>query len=57
MVHPMRSDNNQLDLYRDSPQRMAQAWRAAAETARQQYPNDTDRHAYYLREAERLEKQ
>lgn len=51
----MQSDTTQLDLYRDSPQMQAQAWRTAAETARQQYPNDERRYAYYLRGAEKLE--
>lgn len=50
-----RSDDN-LDLFRDSPQRQAELWRTAAETCRQQFPNDTQRLAYYLSEAERLEK-
>lgn len=52
----MRSDQ-QLDLLRHDPQRLAQAWRAAADAARQQFPNDTKRHDYYTQQAERLERQ
>lgn len=47
---------DQLDLYRHSPARLAEAWRAAAEASRQQFPDDHERYAYYAREAERLEK-
>lgn len=51
----MRSDTNQLDLLRDSPERQAQQWREAAETSRQQYPDDVRRYTYYLREARAAE--
>ena len=50
----MRSDQ-QLDLINHNDARMAEAWRAAAETARQQFPNDTARHDFYDQQAERLE--
>lgn len=50
----MRSDTSQLDLLQDSPERRAQQWREAAETSRQQYPDDVRRYAYYLREAEKV---
>lgn len=52
----MRSDQ-QFDLYQHSPQRLAQAWRAAAETARRQFPHDTARHAHYDNEADRIERE
>lgn len=35
----------------------AKAWRIAAETSRQQYPNNEERYQYYIKEAERLEEQ
>lgn len=47
----------QLDILRHSDARMAKAWRAAAETARQQFPDDDERYRYYAREAERLEQE
>lgn len=37
--------------------RLAKAWRQAAETSRQQFPDDEKRYRFYLDEAERLEKQ
>ena len=46
----------QLDILRDSPARQAEAWRAAAESAKQQFPNDVARYRYYADEAERLER-
>ena len=46
----------QADWMRDNPARLAKVWRAAAETARQQFPNDTVRHSYYTQQAERLER-
>ena len=52
----MRPDQ-QLDVFQHSPQRLAQAWRAAAETARQQFPHDTARHAHYDNEADRIERE
>ena len=36
--------------------RLARAWRAAAETSKQQFPDDHDRYRYYLNEAERYER-
>ena len=51
----MRSDQ-QTDIFRDARQVHIDAWRAAAETARQQFPNDTARHTYYTEQAERLER-
>ena len=51
----MKSDQ-QLDLINHGDARMAEAWRAAAETARQQFPHDTARHTYYYEQAERLER-
>lgn len=51
----MRSDTTQLDIYRDSPKAQAQHWRAAAEASLQQFPHDTERHRYYIENAERLE--
>ncbi|MCD9046784.1 hypothetical protein [Luteimonas sp. MHLX1A] len=55
----MRSDTNQLDLYRDDPRRIAQAWRTAAETAlRNPFHTEAERrarHAYYSEQATRLE--
>lgn len=50
-----RRPPEQLDIYRHSPARLAEAWRVAAETSRQQSPNDTKRYRYYLAEAERLD--
>lgn len=46
----------QPDIFRDSPARQAEAWRAAAETCRQQFPGDEPRYRYYAERAERLEK-
>lgn len=37
--------------------RAAKAWRIAAETSLQQYPNDKKRYQYYINEAKRLEEQ
>ena len=51
----MKSDQ-QLDLINHGDARIAEAWRAAAETARQQFPHDTARHTYYTEQAERLER-
>ena len=51
----MRSDQ-QTDIFRDARQVNIDAWRAAAETARQQFPNDTARRTYYTQQAERLER-
>jgi len=51
----MRSDQ-QTDVFRDDPIRIAQAWRIAAETSRQQYPDRPDRADYYTQQAERLER-
>lgn len=48
--------SEQLDLYRHSPARMAQAWRAAAESSRQQFPDDHERYRYYEERAEQLER-
>lgn len=45
----------QLDVFDHSPARMAEAYRKAAETSRQQFPLDDSRARYYEREAERLE--
>ena len=47
---------NQLDAFRDAAQVHIEAWRAAAETARQQFPHDTARHSYHTEQAERLER-
>ena len=52
----MRSDQ-QTDIFRDARQVHIDAWRAAAETARQQFPNDTARHAHYDNEADRIERE
>jgi hypothetical protein len=50
----------QLDVFRDDPKRIAQAWRVAAETALHDVQfTDAERqkrHAYYLAEAERLDR-
>lgn len=51
----MQPDTTQRDLYRDDPARQAQQWREAAAASRQQFPNDRERHAYYVAEAARLE--
>ena len=40
---------------KEDPAKLAAAWRAAEDTARQQYPDDHGRHAYYAGEAERYE--
>lgn len=56
----MRSDNNQLDVFRDDPARIAAAWRASAETALIDVQftarERQERHDYYAGEAERLER-
>ena len=49
--------DGQLDLYRHSPARMAEAWWAAAEASREQFPDDLDRYRYYADRAEQLEAQ
>lgn len=55
----MRSDNTQLDLYRDDPRRIAAAHRIAAETERfNPYFPESERErraAHHIAEAERLE--
>ena len=55
----MRSDTTQLDMYRDSPESLARAYRTAAETElHTPYYTDAERvarHDHYLREAEKLE--
>lgn len=62
----MRSDNNQLDIFKHDPRlqvpalrKLAKAYRAAAQTALKdkQFRADErqDRHDYYLGEAKRLE--
>lgn len=48
--------DRQPDLLRDSPAKQAQAWRAAAESSRQQFPDDHERYRYYEERAEKLEK-
>ena len=55
MTTSRRSD--QPDLYRDSPTRHAEAWRAAAESCRQQFPDDHARYRYYADRATQLEAQ
>jgi len=52
----MRSDQ-QTDWMRDDPQRLAKVWREAGDTARQQFPNDTARHAHYYDTAARIERE
>ena len=44
-------------LSSESPTRHAEAWRAAAESCRQQFPDDLDRYRYYADRAEQLERQ
>lgn len=62
----MRSDNNQLDIFKHDPRlqgpalrKLAEAYRAAAETALRDVQFTTSerqsRHDYYLAEAKRLE--
>lgn len=46
----------QIDAFRDSPAKQAQAWRAAAESSRQQFPDDHERYRYYEERAEQLER-
>lgn len=48
---------SQLDLYRHSPARLAEAWRAAAEASRKQFPEDEARYRYYADQAKQLERQ
>ena len=52
----MRSDQ-QTDWMRDNPARLAQVWREAGDAARQQFPNDTARHAHYYDTADRIERE
>ena len=52
----MRSDNRQTDIFRDDPKRLIEAWRAQAETSRQQFPDDERRADYYSKRIEELEK-
>lgn len=47
----------QADIFRDNPERLAQARREAADASRKQFPDDDARYRHYLAEAERLEKQ
>ena len=56
----MRSDqqtDQQTDWMRDDPQRLAKVWREAGDAARQQFPNDTARHAHYYDKADRIERE
>lgn len=53
----MLRPSDQLDVFDHSPARLAQAYRAAAETSRQQFPLDDSRARYYEREAEKYEQQ
>lgn len=43
--------------YPDVAADQARLWREAAETARRQFPHDTERYRYYIEQAERLEAQ
>ena len=47
----------QLDAFRDSPSREAERWRIAAESSREQFPDDLDRYRYYADRAAQLETQ
>ncbi|WP_369916514.1 hypothetical protein AB8810_11010 [Xanthomonas sp. NCPPB 3005] len=51
----MRSDNNQLDVFRDDPATKAEQWRIAAETCAKQFPGDERRLRYYQEQAEQAE--
>lgn len=55
----MRSDDTQLDLYRDDPARLASAYRTAAEIALHDphwHPTEQQRrHDNYIAEAARIE--
>ena len=57
----MRSDKNQLDVFRDDPKRIAAAWRVQADTALRDVQfterERQERHAYYLGVAEKLERE
>jgi hypothetical protein len=46
------NSQNNTDLFRDSADRVAQQWRAAAEASRAQFPEDADRLKYYLSRAD-----
>ena len=46
----------QPDLLRNSPARMAEVWRIAAEASREQFPDDEARYRYYADRAEQLER-
>lgn len=46
----------QPDLLRNSPDREAERWRIAAESSRQQFPDDHERYRYYADRAEQLER-
>lgn len=56
----MRSDNNQLDVFRDDPRRIAAAWRASADHALQDVQfserERKERHDYYAAKADELER-
>lgn len=49
--------DRQLDAFRDSPAKHAEAWRAAAESSREQFPDDHARYRYYADRAAQLETQ
>lgn len=55
MTTSRRSD--QPDLYRDSPAKQAERWRIAAESSREQFPDDHARYRYYADRAAQLETQ
>ena len=44
----------QLDIFDHSPAKQAEAWRAAAEASRQQFPDDDRRYRYYADRAEQI---
>lgn len=50
-----KTSHENLDLFRDDPQRLIDAWRTQAQTSREQFPNDERRDAYYRKKIEELE--
>ena len=47
----------QLDAFRDSPAKQAERWSIAAESSREQFPDDHERFRYYADRAAQLETQ
>lgn len=45
-----------IKLPPEAAAKLAKAWRAAAETSKQQFPDDEKRYRYYIKQAEHYER-